>query len=103
MWTDVTAWRKAYANAPTDNVVAETVLKAAQEQCEAYAPVLAADAEVPARYVLAVQLQARELYQATRRDNGDSIGADGYVVRVRPLGGQVRQLLRPQRVLGRVR
>lgn len=102
-WTTVADWRKTYANAPSDEGVAALVLSAAQEQCETYAPALAPDAAVPARYSLAVQLQARELYQAGRRDNGDTIGADGYVVRVRPLGGQVRQLLRPSRVIGVIR
>jgi len=99
VWSTVEAWRLEYKDAPTNNVVAQRVLDAAQEVCESYAPSLADGATPPARYVEALHLQARETWQAHRRDNADTIGADGYVIRVRPLGGVVKQLLRPPRVL----
>lgn len=96
-WVTVDALRARWEDAPLDDDVLESMLDAAHEQCVAYAPALAADAPVPARYLEAEVLQVRELYQAQERD-GDVIGyGDGYAVRVRPLGQDVRSLLRPKR------
>lgn len=79
---------------------ARELLWAAQDQCTAYAPALD-DADPPARYKRALRLQARELWQAGTRDTAaDTVGLDGYAVRIRPLSAVVRQLLRPPRPLG---
>lgn len=45
---------------------------------------------------LANVYEARELWQASRRD-GDVIGFESYAVRVRPLSSTVQSLLRPSR------
>lgn len=74
------------------------LLTAAEEQCAAYAPALAAGDAVPIRYQLAVIYQARELYNASQRDNADAIGVGDFVIRARPLTSTIKQLLRPQRV-----
>lgn len=74
----------------------ELILEAAQEACEAYAPALAVDAPVPARYRIAVVMHARDTYNATRRNPEGTIGAEDYAVQVRPLSLDVRQLLRPR-------
>jgi hypothetical protein len=95
-WASLDDWR----DRPRDEATATRLLAAAQEQCEAFAPLLVAGSPVPARYTQAVILQARELANAASRDSADTIGADGYAIRVRPLTGAVRQLLRPPRVLG---
>jgi hypothetical protein len=50
--------------------------------------------EVAAVRRLAVALESRELWAASRRD-GDVIGFDTYAVRVRPLSSSVQALLRP--------
>jgi hypothetical protein len=84
-----------WADAPTDDTRLEHLLEAAQEECETYAPALAAEAPVPARYVEALVLQAKEGFDAARR-NGDLIGGDDYPIRVRPLSDVVRQKLRPR-------
>lgn len=79
---------------------ARELLWAAQDQCIAYAPALD-DADPPARYKRALRLQARELWQAGTRDTAaDTVGMDGYAVRIRPLSAVVRQLLRPPSALG---
>jgi hypothetical protein len=46
-------------------------------------------------YVMANVLQARDLFQATRRDSGDVVGFDNFAIRVRPLSSTVKSLLRP--------
>lgn len=75
----------------------ERMLDAAHEQCVAYAPELAEDADVPARYKEAELLQVRAIGQAQVRDN-DVVGfGDGFAVRVRPLAADVKALLRPKR------
>lgn len=81
----------------------EQMLEAVHEQCVEYAPALTEGAPVPQRYVEAEVLQLRQLYQAWQRD-GDVLGfGDGFAVRVRPLGEDVKALLRPRRGKPRVR
>lgn len=106
-WATLDDVRARWADAPLDDVVLSSMLDAAHEQLVVYAPTLSpgdpdavppvpADA-VPARYVEAEVLQVRALYQAQERD-GDVIGyGDGFAVRVRPLGQDVKSLLRPRR------
>lgn len=97
VWADAAAARVHWADARTmDAEQLDTLLAAAQEQAEAFAPVLAEGAAVPERYTLAVIAQARELYAAARRD-GDVIAVDAYAIRARPLTATVKQLLRPSR------
>ena len=74
----------------------ELLLEAAQETCEAYAPALAADAPVPARYRIAVVMHARDVWNASRRNPEGTMGPEDYAVQVRPLSLDVRQLLRPR-------
>lgn len=89
--------RWADADGLADDVLSG-YLASAQEQCEAFAPALAADAPVPERYRQAVVAQARSTYRAVELGNQDGgIGPDGYVVRTFPLDWQVQQLLRPKR------
>jgi len=70
--------------------------EAAEEGCAAYAPPLVEGAAAPARYRLAVIQQARETWNAGKRD-GDLITTDAYAARARELTASVRQLLRPKR------
>lgn len=97
-WAEVTDVRDRWADAPLDDDLLGSLLDAAHEQLVAYAPVLPEDAAVPARYLEAEVLQVRALWQAQERD-GDVLGFGeaGYAVRVRPLGQDVRSLLRPRR------
>jgi hypothetical protein len=100
--------------APTDELVGQAwqqsstlspellalLVAAAQEGCEAYAPALQLDELgepiIPSRYKLAVIQQARETWNAGKRD-GDIITTDAYAARARELTAAVRQLLRPKR------
>lgn len=96
-WADVDDIRARWEDAPLDDDVLSSMLDAAHEQCAAYAPALVEGATVPRRYVEAEVLQVRALWNAQERD-GDVLGyGDGFAVRVRPLGQDVKSLLRPRR------
>lgn len=97
-WNTLPQVRAGWDDAPLDDDLLGRLLQAAHEQVEAYAPELPAGAQVPARYAEAEALQVRALWQAHERE-GDVIGfgESGYAVRVRPLGSEVRGLLRPRR------
>jgi hypothetical protein len=95
VWATPAQTRAQWADAPEDDDLLAFLLGVAQEVCEAYAPALAADAAVPARYTRAVVQQLRDVWQNGERD-GDVLGYDGeYAIRVRPLTASVKALLRP--------
>lgn len=100
-WCSVDAARSLWADAPLDDPALELLLAAAQEACEAYAPVLLEGDLIPYRFTQAVAMQAQESWNTMQRDTGDVIGfADANVyARVKPLTGSVRQLLRPHRAV----
>ena len=97
-WATVPDVRQRWDDAPLDDELLGALLDAAHEQLATYAPALVDGAPVPARYREAEVLQVRALWQAQERD-GDVLGFGeaGYAVRVRPLGQDVRSLLRPRR------
>lgn len=98
-WATREEVRERWADAPElDDVLLNAYIDAAQEACEAYAPELPAGATVPAGYREAVALQTRAIGQSYNRD-GDVIGfgESGAAVRIRPLGPEVKALLRPRR------
>lgn len=98
-WATTDQVRERWADAPAlDEVLLGAWLEAAQEACEAYAPELPAGATVPAGWREAVCLQTRAIGQAMERQ-GDVIGFGeaGTAVRIRPLGPEVKALLRPRR------
>lgn len=95
--------RARWSDAPMDDVLLNEMLAAVHEQILAYAPALPIGALVPARYVEAEVLQLRALGAAQLRD-GDVLGfGDGFAVRVRPLGEDVKALLRPRRAVPVIR
>lgn len=96
-WVDLIEARARWADAPMDDDLLTAYLAGAQEVCETYAPATVPD-PLPERYKTAVVIRAREDYEAALRDSADVVGfADtGYAIRVRPLSGTVKQLLRPR-------
>ncbi len=80
-----------------DGTVGELILEAAQEQCAEYAPPLADGVAVPARYKVALVMQARAVHRSLLAGSGDQIGADGMTVTVYPMDRTVKGLLRPRR------
>lgn len=96
-WATFTQVLDRWADAPMNTDLLGQMLDAAHEQCEAYAPAVPDGERVPQRYVEAEVLQLRAIASAQIRD-GDVLGfGDGFAVRVRPLGEDVKALLRPRR------
>ena len=95
--------RGDWRDAPLDDTRLQQMIDAAHVQVVAYAPALEVGAVVPANYAEAELLQTKAIGQANERD-GDVLGfGDGFAVRVRPLGADVKALLRPRRGAPRVR
>jgi hypothetical protein len=85
-----------------DEATLVQLLGAAYDQCREYAPVLPAGDPVPDGWPVAQIYQADELWTASRRE-GDAIGfSETTVIRVRPLGTTVKQLLRPRPAVPRL-
>lgn len=102
-WASLDDVRIRWRDAPLDDELLTGMLAAAHEQVLAYAPALPIGATPPASWIEAECLQVRALGQSQERD-GDVIGfGDGFAVRVRPLGADVKALLRPRRGAPRVR
>lgn len=100
-WLTLDRARLDWPDAPLDDILLHRILTAAKEQCEAYAPFLGAPPVViPARYVQAQAMQARALYQSIIANQNDTVGVDGFAVRVFPLDFTIRALLRPKRAIG---
>lgn len=78
------------------------LLTSARAQCQAFAPALDPDANVPDEYLLAQVLQARALWRSMRANTSDGIGADGLTVAVYPMDWTVKSLLRPNTARPRV-
>lgn len=95
-WADDTAVNEHWADAPTTGTARARLLNVATSQCRAYGPVLASGDTIPDTYVLATIYQARELHNAILRGETDIVGVGDYAIRVRPLTGVVRALLRPE-------
>lgn len=95
-WADPTVAGEHWKDAPTAGNTITRLLSVATTQAKAYAPALADTDLIPDNYVLAVVLQARELWNAAQRGEIDIIGVGDYALRARPLTGAVRALLRPE-------
>lgn len=93
-WTDLTKARLHWPDAASiADAVLTDLLDAAQIECERYAQPLPEATAPSVDYVLAVILQARELYNAGQRDSADLVGIGDYAVRARPLPAHVKRLL----------
>lgn len=102
-WATLDQVRDRWADAPLNDELVTEMLEAAHEQVAAYAPTLAEGTPIPQRYIEAEILQLRALGQSQQRE-GDVLGfGDGFAVRVRPLGEDVKALLRPRRGKPRLR
>ena len=99
-WLTLEQARSQWADAPLDDVFLAQILDAAKVQCIAYAPALLLGAVVPVNYLHAQLMQARALYQSVIANQQDSVGVDGFQVRVFPLDFTIRALLRPKKAFG---
>ena len=99
-WLTLEQARSQWADAPLDDIFLWQILETAKTQCIAYAPVLPLGASVPLNYVQAQLTQSRALYQSTIANQNDSVGIEGFTVRVFPLDFTIRAMLRPKRAIG---
>jgi hypothetical protein len=76
------------------------LLASAKVQVIAFAPRLDDDDPVPANYLEAQRIQARNVWNAASVAPDGSVGSDDFIVRPFPLDWHVRQILRPKRAVG---
>lgn len=86
-----------WPGAGEDHALLVSVFAVARTQCEAFAPALPDDADVPQNYVAAQVMQARALVRAGITGPGDQSGGYGETVAVFPMDWTVKNLLRPRR------
>jgi hypothetical protein len=95
-WHTLASARDQWASASDDDTDLYELLLVARTQCLTYAPALAAGAPVPASYRKAQLMQARNLWNASKKDEGGGIGPDGFSITVFPMDWSVKNLLRPK-------
>lgn len=103
-WLDTEDVRSQWLDAPVNDDELADLLKAAWEQCAAYAPEAVGIttgavvlASVPASYKRAQLMQARALYRALIAGSNDQLGSGEFGVTVFPMDWTVKNLLRPKR------
>lgn len=90
--------REQWLDAPDDDDQLSDLLEVAKEQILAFAPARNDADPVPAGYVVAQLMQARNIWNASQADPANGgIGPDGFVSRPFPLDWMVKQLVRPKR------
>lgn len=95
-WHTITTAREDWPDAPDSDRRLAELLAVARDQCEAFAPRIAAPNWPPAGYRLAQLTQARNLWNGSRVDAGGAAGIDGFALAPFPLDWQVKQMLRPR-------
>lgn len=98
-WLTLEQARQMWQDAPTDDLLLYTLLQSAKEQCIEYAPALGLTNMVPLNYTNAQLMQVRALYTSVIANQQDSVGVDGFQVRVFPLDWNIKALLRPKRAM----
>ena len=98
-WHTLDSIRAEWPDAPiNDDAYLFTLLEAARDQCEAFAPVLTGP--VPTRYKVAHLLQVRSLWQSGSVNQDGALGGGDMTVTVFPMDWTVKALLRPKRAVG---
>jgi hypothetical protein len=96
-WHNLESIAEGWVNAnQLDQATLYSLLEAAREQCEAYAPKLLEGAPVPERYRAAHMLQTRALWQSLTA-NADPSSVGEFAVPVFSMDYTVKKLLRPPR------
>ena len=96
-WQSLGSARQQWADAPFDDALLYELLDIAGGQVVAFAPALALDARIPTDYKRAQLMQSRNLWNATKDNGNQEMGADGFTIPIKPLDWHIRQLLRPKR------
>lgn len=96
-WVSIEQAREDWADAPSSDAQLYVILESAKLSIVPYAPQLPPGADVPANYVQAQLMHARNIWNSTKSNPGDQVGADGFAIRVYELDRPVKGLLRPKR------
>jgi hypothetical protein len=100
-WVSIEQAREDWADAPTTDATLWGLLESAKLSCIPYAKKLEPGTPPPANYVQAQLMQARNIWNSTKSDPGDMLGADGFTIRTYELDRPIKGLLRPK--IGRPR
>lgn len=99
---DTELLEELWSDVPMNDELTDIYLDAAKEACLAYAPALAAGADVPASWRLAQVMQARNISNAGAAGTSGENDGSSYGLTTFPLDWQVKQLLRPRRGRGAI-
>jgi hypothetical protein len=93
-WITLEQARQQWQDAPVDDLSLYALLQSARQQCTAYARNLHAGEAVPVSWRQAQLKQTRALYMSDIANQNDSVGVDGFQVRIFPLDWNIKALLR---------
>lgn len=104
-WHTMSSARALWIGAPVDDVDLYELLTVARDQVLDFAPARFSEpgAEVPVRFKRAQLMQARNIWNASKKDEQDQMGGEGFTVTVWPMDWSVKNLIRPKRGLPEVR
>jgi hypothetical protein len=93
-WHTLESIRHEWSDAPDDDSTLYALLSSSKTQCVEYAPAIVG--RPPTNYRQAQLIQARNLWQSVKSDQGQ-LSADGFAIPVYSLDWIVKGLLRPKR------
>lgn len=93
-WLTLEQTRQQWQDAPVNDLSLFALLQSARQQCTAYARNLHAGEAVPMPWRQAQLKQTRALYMSDIANQNDSVGVDGFQVRIFPLDWNIKALLR---------
>jgi hypothetical protein len=93
-WLTLEQTRQQWQDAPVSDLALYALLESARAQCTAYARNLHDGEAVPISWRQAQLKQTRALYMSDIANQNDSVGVDGYQVRIFPLDWNIKALLR---------
>lgn len=104
-WHSLYTARLGWPGAPVDDAELYQLLEIAKGQVLDYAPerFSTALAEIPPAFRRAQLMQARNIWNATKVDENNGIGGEGFSLTVFPMDWSVKNLIRPKRGVGFVR
>ena len=97
-WHTLDSIRGEWTTGMPDDSIAYQLLEVAREQCATYGPRY--EGLPPRRFRVAQAMQARNIFNASKTDPGQSQDGELFVIRPYPLDNFVKDILRPKRVLG---
>lgn len=93
-WLTLEQTRQQWQDAPVNDLSLYALLESARAQCTAYARNLHEGEALPITWRQAQLKQTRALYMSDIANQNDSVGVDGFQVRIFPLDWNIKALLR---------